>query len=143
MDTPPPTLKEAKAAQLRATIDQAIERLSQQLAEGHTTEYRRLLSFWSRFHRYSSANVLLILSQRPDATQVAGYHTWQRLGRQVKRGAKAIAIWCPIVKHIEDPASGLPVELCVGFVPCPVFCAEELVDIDANPLPTLWRTLPD
>ncbi len=32
-------------------------------------------------------NVWLILAQRPDATRVAGYRTWQRLGRQVNRGA--------------------------------------------------------
>src|SRR5215218_5481942 len=143
MEAPPISLQEAKAAQLKATIDTAIERLVEQLAEGHTAEYRRLLAFWSRFHRYSHANVLLILSQRPDATQVAGYHTWRRVGRQVRKGAKAIAIWCPIIKQIEDPDTGLPVELCVGFVPCPVFPAEDLIDIATNPLPTLWRTLPD
>ncbi|MDP9473300.1 MAG: DUF955 domain-containing protein, partial [Chloroflexota bacterium] len=66
---------EIRAGQLKATIDGAIERLVAELAEGHTEEYRKLLSFWSRFHRYSHGNVLLILSQRPDATQVAGYHT--------------------------------------------------------------------
>jgi hypothetical protein len=143
MEVPPQTLSEAKAAQLKAIIDEAIERLVQQLAEGHTDEYRRLLAFWSRFHRYSHANVLLILSQRPDATQVAGYHTWRKAGRQVRKGAKAISIWCPIVRTVEDPGSGLPVELCVGFVPCPVFCAEDLTDIATNPLPTLWRALPD
>src|SRR5215203_1711424 len=139
MDTPPQTLREAKAAQLTATIDQAVERLVEQLAEGHTEEYRRLLAFWSRFHRYSHANVLLILSQRPDATRVAGYATWKRAGRRVRKGAKAIAIWCPLLRQVEDQATGLPVELCVGFVPCPVFAAEDLADIDVHPLPTLWR----
>src|SRR5215204_709938 len=93
---------EARAKHLTETIDTAIDKLVAELAEGHTREYLRLLSFWSRFHRYSHGNVLLIMSQRPDATQVAGYHTWRRVGRQVKRGAKAIAIWCPILKRIED-----------------------------------------
>ena len=137
------SLQEERAGRLKAIIDQAIERLSEQLAQGHTADYRRLLAFWSHFHRYSHGNVLLILSQRPDATQVAGYNRWQRLGRQVKRGAQAISIWCPILKTIEDEETGLPIELCVGFVPCPVFAAEDLVDIETNPLPTLWKTLPD
>ncbi|MDP9368216.1 MAG: ArdC-like ssDNA-binding domain-containing protein, partial [Chloroflexota bacterium] len=134
---------EIRAGQLRATIDGAIERLVGELAEGHTEEYRKLLRFWSRFHRYSHGNVLLILAQRPDATQVAGYHTWRKVGRQVKRGAKAISIWCPVIRQIPDPETGLSVPLCVGFNPCPVFAAEDLVDIATNPLPTLWRPLPD
>src|SRR2546429_3433157 len=28
----------------------------------------------------------LIVSQRPDATRVAGFHTWKQLGRNVKKG---------------------------------------------------------
>jgi hypothetical protein len=30
----------------------------------------------SRFHRYSWDNILLIYSQRPEATHVAGFHAW-------------------------------------------------------------------
>ena len=33
-------------------------------------------------------NLLLILSQRPDATRVAGYRTWQSVGRQVTKGQR-------------------------------------------------------
>jgi hypothetical protein len=134
---------EDRAAQLKATIDEAIERLTTQLREGHTEEYRRMLRFWSHFHRYSHGNVILILSQRPDATQVAGYRTWQNLGRQVKQGARAISIWCPLLATVEDPETHLPVEICTGFKPCPVFAAEDLVDIQTHPLPSLWRVLPD
>ncbi|MGI8475947.1 MAG: ArdC family protein [Thermomicrobiales bacterium] len=134
---------EMRAQRLRDLIDTAIDALAGELARGHTEEYLKLLAFWSRFHRYSHGNVLLIMGQRPDATHVAGYHRWRRAGRQVRKGAKAIAIWCPIVRQIADEATGLPVDHCVGFNPCPVFAAEDLVDIAANPLPTLWRPLPD
>jgi hypothetical protein len=134
---------EQRAERLKAIIDGAIDALVEQLKQGHTADYRRLLTFWSRFHRYSHGNVLLILSQRPDATHVAGYRTWQRQGRQVNQGAKAILIWCPITRVLEDPDSGLPIEQLVGFHPCPVFAAEDLVDIATNPLPRLWRPLPD
>src|SRR5690349_4599574 len=101
--------QEARAAALKQTIDDAIERLAEQLAQGHTEDYRKLMRFWSKFHRYSHGNVLLILSQRPDATQVARYRRWKQAGRQVRKGAKAIAIWCPVLRMIEDPDSGLPV----------------------------------
>ena len=45
------------------------------------------------FHRYSFSNLLLILSQRPDATQVAGYRKWLSLGRQVRKGETGIRIF--------------------------------------------------
>lgn len=116
---------EARAKHLTETIDTAIDQLVAELAQGHTRDYLRLLSFWSRFHRYSHGNVLLIMSQRPDATQVAGYHTWRRLGRQVGKGAKAVIIWCPIIRCLTDPQTGLPVDYCAGFSPCPVFAAQD------------------
>src|SRR5437868_979378 len=57
--------------------------------------FRAYLSAQARFHQYSFGNVLLILTQRPDATRVAGYRTWQSLGRQVTKGEKAIRIIAP------------------------------------------------
>lgn len=134
---------EIKSKRLKETIDTAIDQLMAQLKEGHTQEYLQLLRFWSRFHRYSHFNAILIMAQRPDATQVAGYHTWKRLGRQVKKGSRSISIWCPVLRQIEDPDTGLFVDYCFGFTPCPVFAAEDLVDIATNPLPTLWKPLPD
>ena len=49
-------------------------------------------------------NQLLIFTQMPVATLVAGYRAWQRLGRQVRRGEKAIAILAPCVHRtkVED-----------------------------------------
>ena len=60
-------------------------------------DWARFLTVASRFHRYSANNVWLIMAQRPDATRVAGYRSWQRLGRQVNKGAKGIAILAPCV----------------------------------------------
>lgn len=132
-----------RAAKLKDTIDTAIERLAGQLQDGHTDEYRQMLRFWSHFHQYSHGNLLLIFAQRPDATHVAGYHTWRKLGRQVRQGSQAIQIWCPILVKIEDPETNLEEEVCTGFRPCPVFAAEDLVDIATNPLPAVWQQQPD
>jgi antirestriction protein ArdC len=52
-----------------------------------------------RSHEYSLGNALLIAVQRPDARRVAGYRTWQSLGRQVRQGEKGILIVAPIVKR--------------------------------------------
>ncbi len=56
----------------------------------------------SRFHSYSFGNIALILAQRSDATQVAGYRTWQTLERQVRRGERAIKILVPHRVRVVD-----------------------------------------
>ena len=84
----------ANAERVRALHD----RLTAQVEALVTGEdWARFLTVASRFHTYSPNNLWLILAQRPDATRVAGYRTWQRLGRQVNRGAKGIAILAPCV----------------------------------------------
>ena len=49
----------------------------------------------AKLRGYSTGNILLILSQAPWASQVAGYRTWKQLGRQVRAGEKGIAILAP------------------------------------------------
>ncbi len=58
-------------------------------------DWARFLTVASRFHRYSPSNLWLIMAQRPDATNVAGFRTWASLGRHVVKGAKGIAILAP------------------------------------------------
>ena len=73
--------------------------LTQLLSNGDWQDYLRTQS---RFHSYSFNNILLIFSQYPSASQIAGYRTWQQLGRQVKKGEKAIQILAPIKRRIES-----------------------------------------
>ena len=40
---------------------------------------------------------MLIVRQKPDATNVAGLRTWNSLGRFVKRGEKGILILAPMI----------------------------------------------
>jgi hypothetical protein len=49
-----------------------------------------------RFHRYSLANQLLIANAMPEATRVAEFKTWLKLGYCVRKGEGAIRIWVPI-----------------------------------------------
>jgi DNA primase len=65
-------------------------------------DWQRWLATAARFHEYSFQNTLLILSQQPTATNVAGYETWKALGRQVNRGEKGIAILAPILRRRPD-----------------------------------------
>ncbi|HXO10601.1 MAG TPA: ArdC family protein [Solirubrobacteraceae bacterium] len=46
-----------------------------------------------RFPTYRWRNVLLILSQHPTATRVAGFRAWLELGHCVTKGSRGIRIW--------------------------------------------------
>lgn len=52
-------------------------------------------------NRFSFRNVCLILGQRPDAVECAGFHDWKKVGRSVSKGAKGIAILVPMAKKAE------------------------------------------
>jgi hypothetical protein len=79
-----------------ATIDQWMQRLADETDQvAQSAELTRYLTTLSHFYTYSAHNCALIAMQRPDATRVAGYRAWQAMGRQVKKGAKGIAILCP------------------------------------------------
>ena len=89
---------------------------------------------------YSPNNVLLILSQRPDATRVAGYTTWQSLGRQVKKGEKAIYIFAPRPYRVttEDEAGEEQTRGGLTFRSVPVVDLEEMT----HNAPPVARLLP-
>ena len=59
----------------------------------------------ARFHNYSFNNTVLICAQKPDATYVAGYSTWKKLGRWPVKGSHAIRILAP-ARHGKLYVSG-------------------------------------
>lgn len=72
-------------------------------------EYEKFLKFQKNFKGYSFNNHILIFSQFPDATQVAGKSKWQKLNRTPVNDAQKIWIIAPIprkydkkVKKIKD-----------------------------------------
>jgi len=94
-------------------IKELTDRLEAGIKEVFTSgRYREYLSAMNKFHSYSYNNSLLILMQKPEASYVAGYKTWETLGRHVKKGEKGITILAPCpyksVKYVEvvDPNTG-------------------------------------
>lgn len=65
-----------------------------------------LSSAYSTFHNYSIGNQMLAWSQLYnrglDLSPIATYKTWQGLGRQVKKGEKALALVMPVVINKKD-----------------------------------------
>jgi antirestriction protein ArdC len=71
---------------------------------GKSETLKEYLRAMGRFHRYSLGNALLIRFQKPHAVNVAGFRTWQRLGRHVRKGERGIAIMAPVVYRKEVEA---------------------------------------
>lgn len=77
-------------------------------------KYKAFLSSMAKFHNYSLNNQILIAVQKPDSTLCAGYTTWQKQNRYVKKGEKGIRIICPVpykkeyLKDVIDKTTGKP-----------------------------------
>ena len=88
-----------KSEQIKEITERATQQLVAALNAGHSEALTGYLKAIGRFHRYSLHNVMLIASQRPNASYVAGFRTWNELGRFVKKGEKGILILAPIVRR--------------------------------------------
>jgi len=88
-----------KSEQIKEITEKATEQLVAALKAGRSEALTGYLRAIGRFHRYSLHNVLLIASQKPNASYVAGFRTWNQLGRFVKKGEKGIVILAPIVRR--------------------------------------------
>ena len=137
-------------------ITAGIEKGIQELFE--SDRYRNYLTTMSRFHRYSLNNVMLIHTQKPDATLVAGFNKWKNsFGRHVKKGEKGIQILAPTPYKIKqeeqklDPDTKLPLLDENGEpvteekeITIPMFKVVSVFDIsqtDGRPLPQISSTL--
>ena len=123
--------------QTRRVVGQALSKLAAQLEQGMSQGFRTYLKAMARFHRYSSCNVLLIAMQQPTATRVAGYRTWQKLGRQVRQGERGIQIMAPVVHRMKttegaDEEDDEDTEILSGFRPTHVF---DVSQTEGRPLP--------
>jgi len=101
--------------------------LHEQISEGvaalvESQGWRAMLDTAAKFHSYSLGNLLLIGAQAPQATRVAGFRTWQSLGRQVRKGERGIAILAPCTYRPKAadraepaaPAGPEPATTCSG-----------------------------
>lgn len=98
-----------KATTLKDSISASIEKLATMTDDtARSATFRQWVTAMGRFREYSMRNQILIAMQRPDATRVAGFNAWKKLGRFVKKGSKGIAIFAPcasrarLVKHEDD-----------------------------------------
>ena len=108
----------------------------------YSAHYQEYLTVMSRFYRYSANNCLLILLQKPTATQVAGFRAWQeKFERNVKKGEKAIRILAPCPHKKKVMKDGEEQEITfTTFRPCSVF---DVSQTEGKDLPTICNELTD
>ena len=106
-------MSEPQKDRLKEITDSLEQGVKDLFSSGKYAEYLRMMS---NFHNYSFNNVLLIHSQKPDATLVAGFNKWKdKFSRYVKKGEKGIQIIAPVVykRKVEeiktDPDTGAPI----------------------------------
>jgi antirestriction factor ArdC-like protein len=78
-----------KSEQIKAITEKATEQLIAALDAGHSETLNAYLKAIGRFHRYSLHNVMLIALQKPNASHVAGFRTWNQLGRYNQKRREA------------------------------------------------------
>lgn len=122
-------MKTDKAKEL---AEKALKDLSEALSAAHSERFTEYLTTMSRFHRYSFRNLMLIALQRPDATHVAGFHAWRKLGRFVRKGEKGIAILAPIAYKNDNESDDAEEREVRGFRAVHVF---DIGQTDGEPLP--------
>lgn len=93
--------------------DRDLKGLSAHLKEGvkdyfNSDTYKIFLQTMSKFNNYSLNNLFLIVAQKKDASAVASFNAWKKLGRHVLKGQKALKIWAPYQVTRKDE-KGQPV----------------------------------
>ncbi|SOD72874.1 antirestriction protein ArdC [Jatrophihabitans sp. GAS493] len=131
-----PEQRKAEREALLTTLGEKVATLAS------SAEWVNYLRFMTALRRYSFNNLMLIAVQCPHATQVAGFRKWQQLGRQVRKGEKAIKILGYSTKKVTktDPATGEEIEDRVTRFP--VLSVFDLSQTDGDPNPTTTYTLP-
>ena len=85
-----------KSHELILEIEKRLVSLAMETEKAKTSKViRDYLKVMATFHQYSFHNTFAIYAYCPHATHVAGFSTWKKLGRYVKRGEKGIPILAP------------------------------------------------
>jgi antirestriction protein ArdC len=125
-----------KSEEIKAITEKATQQLIAALDAGHSETLNAYLKAIGRFHRYSLHNAMLIALQKPNASHVAGFRTWNQLGRYVKKGEKGIVILAPVLRRKEekDEEPTESTSVVAGFRAAYVF---DITQTDGKELPAL------
>jgi hypothetical protein len=135
-----------KQEEINRRTKEAVDYLVQSLDSGRSEVLVQYLAAMGRFHNYSFGNIMLIARQRPDATKVAGFRTWNSLGRFVNKGESGILILAPMVRRKREERESLPEETVASERQLLGFRAAYVFDVSqtaGNDLPHLTEVQGD
>jgi len=123
----------SKAKNNQELVRGSVDLLVKALEAAQSEVLSSYLTAMAQFRRYSFQNILLITSQRPTASRVAGIRAWNQLGRRVKRGEKGIMIFAPMTgfkrnraeETTSDAKTDKPEAQLVGFRSVYVFDVDQ------------------
>lgn len=120
------------------TADELHEQLLEQVSQLRTSEeWLAAMVTAARFHDYSLGNWLLMWSQAEQrgttVARPAGYRTWQKLGRQVRKGERGYRILAPMTRKLptEVAETEESTRIVTGFRVVSVF---DVSQTDGEPL---------
>jgi antirestriction protein ArdC len=135
--------KNMKVEEVKQITNNALDELAASLESGRSETLTAYLKTMALFSKYSLNNLFLIARQRPDARRVAGYQTWHKLGRHVRKGEKGIAIIAPMIRRkseVECLDSADEQSVVRGFKVAHVFSEEQT---EGEPLPEIGQVTGD
>lgn len=125
----------------KARMDQAHEELTEAVEALVTgDDWRAFLDFAATLPSYSANNVFWLHAQvhaRGWETlgHVAGFRTWQTLGRQVRKGEKGLRVLAPCKYSFTEEETGDRKTIIRGFTTATVFAASQTDGEGAVPTP--------
>lgn len=128
-----------KAEEAKKLADQALDQLTSAISQGKSDALTQYLAAMGRFHEYSWGNVMLILLQKPDAMKVAGFNTWKKFNRFVKKGEKGIVVIAPMLikpKEARETGDAKDNDSFLRFKAVYVF---DVSQTDGEPMPEFAR----
>ena len=136
MNTPIELRSEKASDRLKEITDRLEQGVTELFDSDHYKEYLRVMS---RFHRYSFNNTLLIAMQCPGATRLAGFQSWKKFGRCVKKGEKGIKVIAPtpFKKTVEEDGE----EKVIVVPRYKVVSTYDISQTEGKPLPEIASTL--
>jgi len=129
--------KSKKWNQEGPSVEEKVKELVSILEDGVTNftyspeEFKALLEMKALMPNYSFRNIMVAKAQYPNASFIASFKRWNELGRKVKKGQKAIKIFKPNFKMVQNE-DGEEENKLFGFLTVPVFAYEQT---EGDPLP--------
>jgi antirestriction protein ArdC len=109
--------KELKGKELSAYLVEKMDNLTDSICQ-EPQELEKFVKLWDSslgMHTYSINNTILAWCQYPQVSMLAGFRKWQKLGRTVNKGERAIKVLAPLTRKIKDKENDEEAYIISGF----------------------------